>query len=191
MAAAKRSWSEAKNRTFIDTLASTCNVTKAAAAAHISISAVYRRRAQDASFRAAWGQALSIGYAQLEIMMLERALHGVERIIDLKNGETRVMRDYCDRTALTLLKMHRDSAVAAEEPVDAHEYEEACERIIARLKRLREREGGEVETKAVTDRLAWIKWALRRSSEQAFQRSSGQAFQRSSGQARKRAPSAS
>lgn len=185
MAAGKRGWSEAKTRSFIDTLASTCNVTKAAAAARMSISAVYRRRAQDASFRAAWGQALSIGYAQLEMMMLERALHGVERIIDLKDGETRVMRDYCDRTALTLLKMHRDSAVAAEEPVDAHEYEEACERIIARLKRLRERvlrdeastgsaapqdERGGVETKAAMDRLAWIDWALRRSSGQSRRR---------------------
>lgn len=162
MAAAKRGWSEAKTRSFIDTLASSCNVTKSAAAADMSISAVYRRRAQDASFRAAWGQALGIGYAQLEMMMLERALHGVERIIDLKNGETRVMRDYCDRTALALLKMHRDSAVAAEEPVDAHEYEEACERIIARLKRLRERDGGELETKAVMDRLAWIDWGRKR-----------------------------
>ena len=165
MVAAKQGWSEARTVRFIDTIADTCNITKAARSARISVSAAYRRRAHDASFRAQWGQALSIGYARLEMMMLERALHGVERVIDLKNGETRVMRDYCDRTALALLKMHRDGAVAADEPIDATEYGEACERILARLKRLRERDEGEpseggIETKAADDRLARITWGL-------------------------------
>lgn len=163
MAESKQGWSEARTKAFIEMLATSCNVTKAAAAANMSISAVYRRRTQDASFRAAWGQALSIGYAQLEMIMLERALHGVEKVVRLPGGESRVMRDYCDRTALALLRMHRDSAVAVDEPVDGGEYDEACERIIARLRRLRERDG-EVETKAATDRLAWIGWARARAS---------------------------
>ena len=36
--------------------------------------------------------------------------------------------------------MHRDSVGAADESVDAEDYQEACERIMARLERLRERE---------------------------------------------------
>ena len=165
MRGAGSSWPEAKSERFLEVLAETCNVTRAATEAGVSSSAAYRRRASDASFRAAWGQALSIGYAQLEMMMLERALHGVEKIVVLKSGESRVMREYCDRTAIALLKMHRDSVTAVEEQVDTNEYQEACERILARLKRLRERDEaavqttGAVETKGAFDRIALIGWA--------------------------------
>jgi hypothetical protein len=50
------------------------------------------------------------------------------------------MREYSDRVALALLRMHRDTAKLADETVDDGEYEEAKERIVARLDRLRERE---------------------------------------------------
>jgi hypothetical protein len=43
-----------------------------------SVNTVYERRTKDAAFRAGWDKALAIGYARLEMMMLERALHGVE-----------------------------------------------------------------------------------------------------------------
>ena len=155
-------WSKATTACFLEELAARCNVTMAAAAAGVSVSSAYRRRAADASFRAEWGQALSAGYAQLEMMMLERALHGVEKTVVMKNGESQVMREYCDRTALTLLKMHRDSVAAVEERVDDNEYQEACERILARLKRLRERDEAAVETKGCGDRLRLIGWALGR-----------------------------
>ena len=159
-------WPRATTQRFLEELAASCNVTGAAAAAGVSPSSAYRRRAADASFRADWGQALSAGYAQLEMMMLERALHGVEKTVVLKNGESQVMREYCDRTALTLLKMHRDSVTAVEERVDDTEYQEACERILARLKRLRERDEAAVETKGCGDRLELVGWARRRGRAQ-------------------------
>ena len=141
IAPSRRSWTKAKERAFISALADSCNVKLAANIAKVSASAIYVRRSRDASFRRGWDQALATGYAQLEMMMLERALHGVEKIIVLRSGETQVMREYSDRVGLALLRMHRDSAGAADESVDAEDYQEACERIMARLQRLRERDG--------------------------------------------------
>jgi len=133
---------------FCATLADTCNVTLAAASIKRSMTNVYKWRAKDATFRAAWDAALAMGYSRLELMLLERALHGVEKVVVARDGTTSVMREYSDRTALTLLRMHREKAVLAEESVDAREHEEACERIIAKLGRLKARvaadAGGEV-----------------------------------------------
>ena len=142
IAPSRRSWTKAKERAFISALAESCNVKLAAKTAKVSASAIYVRRSRDASFRRGWDQALATGYAQLEMMMLERALYGVEKTIVLKSGETQVMREYSDRVGLALLRMHRDSAGVADESVDTEDYQEACERIMVRLERLREREDG-------------------------------------------------
>ena len=138
VAPSHRSWTAAKERKFLEALASCCNVKLAAKLAKVSTSAVYVRRTRNASFRLAWDGALASGYAQLELMMLERALHGVEKIVIARDGTKTVMRDYSDRVALALLRMHRDSAKTADEPVEEAEFEEARDRILARLERLRE-----------------------------------------------------
>ena len=162
-----RSWTKAKERAFIAALAESCNVKLAAKTAKVSASAIYVRRSRDASFRRAWDQALAAGYAQLEMVMLERALHGVEKTIVLRSGETRVMREYSDRVGLALLKMHREGANYADaDEVDNEEQREACERIVARLERLRQRDSSAdddqpVETKSSGERLGLLRWAFR------------------------------
>lgn len=165
-----KGWTAKKEKRFIEALTESCNVTFAAKEAGISVSAVYRRRQIDATFRAEWGRAVSVGYSQLEMMLLERALHGVEKPVSAKAGEAGVMRHYDDRTALALLKLHRDGAAAAEQEVDSAEHEEAVERIIARLARLKERLEGAIETKSAGDGHAVIRWALRRCSGQTLSR---------------------
>jgi len=142
-----RSWTARKERLFLTSLAETCNVKLSAKSAGVSHNCVYERRNRNASFRASWDAALATGYAQLEMMMLERALHGVEKTIILRDGTTRVMREYSDRTALALLRMHRESAAIANETVDDGEWQEARDRIVARLERIRERDQ-ESEAKA-------------------------------------------
>jgi len=156
-------WTEEKAAKFTEVLADSCNVSLAARAVGRSVGNLYIQRTKDAAFRAAWDQALAIGYARLEMMMLERALHGVEKAVTLRNGESKIMREYNDRVALALLRHHRDSVAAFEERIDDEEYQEACERIIDKLARLRERElaSGPVETKTQSDRLALIALALR------------------------------
>ena len=154
-----RSWTKDKEQAFLEALATSCNVKLAAKQAGVSTSAAYVRRNKDASFRAGWDQALATGYAQLEMTMLERALHGVEKVVTAPDGTTTVMREYSDRVGLALLRMHRDGAAMAGEGADHEEYREACDRIIERLERLREQE--QVQTKAA-DRVAIIAWALGR-----------------------------
>ena len=135
-----RSWTAAKERKFLEGLASCCNVKLAAKLAKVSTSAAYVRRTKNATFRAAWETALATGYAQLELMMLERALHGVEKMVIAKDGSQSATREYNDRVALALLRMHRDTAKTADEPVEEVEFAEAQERVVARLERLRERD---------------------------------------------------
>lgn len=167
-------WTKARTTKFIETLADSCNVSLAARAVQRSINSVYSKRAKDAGFRAQWDQALSIGYSRLEMMMLERALHGTEKVITLKSGEPKIMMEYNDRVALALLRQHRESVAAFEERADEEAYQEACQRIIDRLARLREREAGEpqLETKTRRDRQVLIALALRqrRIAEQAAAR---------------------
>ncbi len=151
-------WTAEKADKFLKVLADSCNVSLAARAVKRSVQNVYRQRAKNATFRAGWDQALATGYARLEMMMLERALHGTEKHVTLKSGESRIMREYNDRVALALLRHHRENVGQFEQARDEDEYEEACERIIEKLARLRERELGEppVELKAAPERLELI-----------------------------------
>jgi hypothetical protein len=71
------------------------------------------------------------------------------------------MREYSDRTALALLRMHRESATIANESVDDGEWQEARDRIVARLQRIRERDE-EVETKSAAYPARLIRWGLGR-----------------------------
>lgn len=156
-------WTEAKAEKFIQVLADGCNVSLAARTVRRSIANVYAQRAKDANFRAAWDQAIATGYSRLEAMMLERALHGTEKLVTV-NGHSKIMREYNDRVALALLRHHRDAASAFDAGTDDEDYREACERIIDKLARIRERDIGEglqpVETKTAGDRLKLIALAL-------------------------------
>jgi hypothetical protein len=166
-------WTKAMADHFVETLADTCNVTLAAASIGRSIANVYKWKGKDASFRAAWDRALAVGYSRLELMLLERALHGVEKVVVARDGTSSVMREYPDRVALTLLRMHRETAALAEESIDGGEHEEACARIIARLSRLKDRDsegatesgsgaGTDVEIKGAGARMAFLRGALMR-----------------------------
>ena len=120
---------------FCETLADTCNVTLAAAAIGRSIDQCLQMEgARMRSFRAAWDAALAIGYSRLELMLLERALHGVEKIVVARDGTSTVMREYPrPRRADPAADAPRDGGDGRREPSTSSEYEEACERIIAKL----------------------------------------------------------
>ena len=165
---AKPGLSERQRRRFLEALAGTCNVSLSAQTAGVRPQRVYDLKARDASFRLGWDRALAAGYAELELIMLRRALHGVEKVVKAPDGKLTVMIHYSDRLGLALLKMHREGASYADEhDVETEEHREACERIVARLERLREQneEPAEpsIETKARPDRLALIRQMLGRS----------------------------
>ena len=139
--ASKRDWSKKKAEDFLSALSETCNVTRAAAEAGVSVSAAYRRRKSDAGFRDAWMEAIGTAYQRLEMVLLERAFAGTEKLVRRKDGSEERMIEYPNQLALTLLKMHRDTAVeATTEKIEPDDVDEVRERMLAKLERLRKRE---------------------------------------------------
>ena len=142
--ASARSWSKAKQSRFLSALVETCNVTRACEEAGVSQSHAYRRRKADAAFRAGWMEALGIAYNRLEMVLLERALNGTERIVTKVDGREERMREYPNQIALSLLKMHRETAVAALAEPPESEVEEVRERLLDKLERLHQRRKAEI-----------------------------------------------
>jgi hypothetical protein len=134
-----KSWGKKKEQLFLSVLAETCNVTRACEQAGVSVSAVYRRRREDAAFRAAWLAAISIAYQQLELVLLERAFVGTDKLVSVRGGEPQIMREYSNTLGLGLLRMHRDSAAAADTEFQPEQIEELRERLFSKLQRLRKR----------------------------------------------------
>ena len=144
--ASAKSWNKSKEEVFLSTLAETCNVTRACEAAGVGVTSVYRRKKETAGFRAAWLAALSIAYQQLELILLERAFNGTEKLVSVRAGEARTMREYSNQLGIALLKMHRDSATDAEFELPPDEMEEVRARLLRKLERLEERDAQECAT---------------------------------------------
>lgn len=141
--ASTKSWNKAKEELFLSVLAETCNVTRACKAAGVGVTSVYRRKKDNAAFRAGWLAAISIAYQQLELVLLERAFNGVEKLVSVRAGEPTVMREYSNQLGVALLKMHRDTAADAELELPPDEIEEVRERLIRKLQRMKERDAGQ------------------------------------------------
>jgi len=138
----KRDWSKAKAAEFLSVLAETLNVSEASRRAGIAPVTAYRRRQTDAAFRAGWLEAVGEAYRRLELVLLERAFNGVEKVIRRRDGSEERMRVYSDELAFKLLKMHRETALESEAEFDTHEdeMEEIRERLIRKLQRLKQRD---------------------------------------------------
>ena len=140
--AAKNAWSNAKAQVFLSVLADTLNVSEAVRQSGLSSVAVYRRRKTDAAFRAGWLDAVGEAYRKLELVLLERAFNGTEKIVRRRDGSEERMREYPDSLALQLLKMHRGTAVESEtdEAMSPGELDDIRERVIRKLQRLKARD---------------------------------------------------
>jgi len=100
---------------------------------------VYRRRKMDAAFRAEWIETIGEAYHRLELLLLERAFNGTERIVTRRDGSEERMREYPNHIALKLLQMHRETAMGAECEVPQEDVDEIRERIVRKLQRLKKR----------------------------------------------------
>ncbi len=137
---AKRDWSKAKARQFLSVLSETCNVSEACRQSGVPVSVAYRRRKMDAAFRAGWLEAISAAYQRLELVLLERAFNGTEKLVKRRDGSEERMLEYSNQLGLTLLKMHRDTAVEAAPENAPENIDEIRERLFNKLERLRKRE---------------------------------------------------
>jgi len=135
-----RCWVKDNEGAFLSVLAETCNVTRACEAAGVSVSSAYRRKKDNAAFRAAWLTAISIAYQRLEMVLLERAFVGTEKLVAVRGGEPQTMREYSNQLGIALLKMHRDTAADADRPFEPGQVEELKARLLDKLRRLKARE---------------------------------------------------
>jgi hypothetical protein len=140
---AKRDWSKAKAVAFLGVLATTCNVSEACRQSGVPMTVVYRRRKMDAAFRASWIEAIGLAYHRLELALLDRAFNGTEKIVRRKDGSEERVLEYSNQLGLQLLKMHRDTAVEADAEVPCEDVGEIRERVMQKLRRLRERHARE------------------------------------------------
>ena len=143
----RNEWTRAKEQTFFTALAETCNVKLAAEIAGMSVAGAYWRRKRDAAFRAGWAEAIGAAYQRLELVMLDRALNGTEKVVVRKDGSEERMREYPNQIAMHLLKMHRDSAMQAIEEPDEADVADVRARLVEKLERLRRRFEAEDEGK--------------------------------------------
>ena len=135
-----REWTREKEAQFLTVLGDTCNVTRAAEEAGVSTSSAYRRKKEDAAFRAGWLEALSIAYQRLELVLLDRAFNGTEKVVKRRDGSDERMVEYSNQLGLTLLKMHRDTAVEAATEFQPDQIEELREKLFKKLQRLKARD---------------------------------------------------
>jgi hypothetical protein len=73
-AAREGSWTAANRRVFLDHLATTCNVRRAAQAVGMSEPGAYALRRRDPEFARQWQEAVQLGYEVVEAMLLARAM---------------------------------------------------------------------------------------------------------------------
>lgn len=110
-------WDPATTLAFMDALIDTCNASEAARAVGRSRAGAYRRRAADPAFREAWDAAIEMGYAEIELMLMRAALHGVESEEVTTDGEGVVKARKVKRApnlsvALRLFLAYRDEVAA-------------------------------------------------------------------------------
>lgn len=100
-------WTPDRQMDFIEALAETACVTRAAQVVGLSPSSAYRLRANpDAqAFRLAWDAALDVGVRRLGDAVLSRAVHGVSRPIFYQGEQVGERIYYPDRLAMWILRL--------------------------------------------------------------------------------------
>ena len=137
---AARDWSKAKAEKFLGVLAETCNVSEACRRSGVPMTVAYRRRKMDAGFRAGWDEAIAVAYRRLELVLLDRAFNGTEKVTIRRDGSEERMREYPNHIALRLLQMHRDTAIEADSEQPAEDVDEIRARLVRKLQRLKKRD---------------------------------------------------
>lgn len=100
-----------KKGRFLEALAETCCVAKAAAAVGHPVDAFYRIRLRDPAFAAQWQEAIAIGYAQVEERLILDAMGRQANDNEGADGSGGGRMDKYEREqALNLLKYHREMA---------------------------------------------------------------------------------
>jgi hypothetical protein len=117
---------------FLEALAETGMVVEAARRAGVPRASLYRRKAADADFAAAWAAALETGLDGLRDEAVRRARDGVEQTVWYRGEPVGTVRRYSDQLLMFLLRAHqpalyrepRGNAPAGEEEEKVDELSE-------------------------------------------------------------------
>jgi hypothetical protein len=112
----KGGWTPAKRNQFLAELAQTSNVRASARAVELSEPGAYKLRRRDPAFAAAWGEALCEGYTKLEMLLLQRALAGLDGDV-VAASDSGKLAALSERALFSLLTHHRQAVSARAEPV--------------------------------------------------------------------------
>lgn len=115
-------------------LAATANVTAAARAAGMCPQSAYNLRNRDAGFYKAWIGALTEGYERLEMLLLERAMHGLEEDVWYRGEVVGSKRRHSDAVALTLYRAHRETVKRWAPPTKSDDIRERLTAKFAAMK---------------------------------------------------------
>ena len=101
-------WTVTRRNDFLAMLAQTANVRVAVRSVGMSEQGAYKLRKRDPAFARAWGEALCEGYNKLEMLMLQRALAGMDgdRVDPGDGGQAAMLSE---RSMLTLMHQHRQT----------------------------------------------------------------------------------
>ena len=143
-------WNAAAEKRFFSALADRANVRDAAAAAGFSTNAIYARRTKRPEFRRAWETAVETGKARLQMLLMDAAEKAFDPALLAVSEEAPKVSV---AEALNILKAREGKEkelgasgrgwIGDPEWENQESYQDACERIIARLGRLKERDAGE------------------------------------------------
>lgn len=142
----KDGWTQELRKTFMETLAATCNVSEAARAAGMNLSSAYYQKRRDPGFAREWAQALSVGYSELEALLLREALFGSEQeevTLDADGmvKSRKVKRGHPHMVGMRLLTAHARQAMEARaaNETERPDGEDAVTRLRAALDAVRRR----------------------------------------------------
>lgn len=101
-------WTYERQRAFVQALAETGTVERAAAAIGMTAVGAYHLRRQPGAegFTQAWADALALGVERLTDVMMERAIHGVAIPIYHRDAQVGERRWYNDRLLMFALRHH-------------------------------------------------------------------------------------
>lgn len=136
-------WTEERRNRFLERLSETANVAMAARSVRKSVSGAYQLRRRDAEFAEAWEAALTTAMDELEALVLDRVVNGVEKPVFYAGKQCGSVRQYSDSLAMFMLRARRPDvygrvAAVAEEP-ESNAAEEARTEMQNRLKTLGDR----------------------------------------------------
>ena len=88
-------------------------------------------------------QAIGDAYRRLELVLLDRAFNGTEKVVKRRDGSEERMLEYSNQLGLSLLKMHRNTEAEAASEMPSEDVEEMREQLVKKLLRLKKRIEGQ------------------------------------------------